>query len=56
MEHTEAALAEVDHLDSVERGAKLPFERKLNVAARAAAGFTDDDVQQIVDWGYVARP
>ena len=50
----EAALAEVEHLDSVAAQTDHPpFAGRLNVAARVAAGFTEEDMQQIVDWGYV---
>jgi uncharacterized ferritin-like protein (DUF455 family) len=33
------------------RGGKLP-ERPLNYAGRREAGFTEVDIQQILDWGY----
>ena len=32
---------------------QLPFTRSMNVRARQIAGYTDADLKQIVEWGYV---
>jgi uncharacterized ferritin-like protein (DUF455 family) len=48
-----AAIAEVKHLKKVKKYPKLPIRRTVNISARQAAGFTDEEIRQIVDWGYV---
>lgn len=50
-----AAVAEVAHLEEVKQHADLPLKRTANVRARREAGFSEADIQQIVDWGYVQR-
>lgn len=50
-----AAVAEVVHLEEVKKHSDLPIRRTVNVRARREAGFTEPEIQQIVDWGYVQR-
>jgi len=56
----EKAVAEVRRLEKVKRqyhtarGNRLPFQRTVNAEARKEAGFTDEEIRQVVDWGYVS--
>jgi uncharacterized ferritin-like protein (DUF455 family) len=54
-ENLDAALSEIDLLERMETAPTVPFERELNTAAREAAGFTDEEISQLIGWGYV-RP
>ena len=51
----EAALAEVERQDRVREAESkytYPFRRTLNRRSRVAAGFTDAEIQQVIDWGF----
>lgn len=56
--HPERALDEIAQLEEAERhqDQDLPFEMTLNVHARLEAGYTDEDLEQVVAWGFVAPP
>ncbi|WFB10909.1 ferritin-like domain-containing protein [Streptomyces sp. LX-29] len=52
-DHMDKAIAEVEMLDCIaENLPALPFEREINVRAREQAGYTPEEVQQVIDWGY----
>jgi len=53
MKNLDAAMNELAAIEAGKerRGGKLP-ERPLNRTGRVQAGYTDDDIRQIVSWGY----
>jgi len=57
-QNPEKAVAEVEMLEKIqqrgERHPQLPFHRTANIRARKEAGFTDQEIQQIIQWGYVS--
>ena len=55
MENLDEAMSELAVVEAGKerRGGKLP-ERPLNRTGRVQAGYTDDDIRQIVSWGYAA--
>jgi uncharacterized ferritin-like protein (DUF455 family) len=55
-ENEQAALEEIKTLDMATKNYDLPFHRCLNAQSRRAAGFLDEEMSQIVDWGYVDPP
>jgi len=52
-ENEEAALEEIKVLKMATKNYDLPFHRTLNVQGRKDAGFLDEELSQIVEWGYV---
>jgi uncharacterized ferritin-like protein (DUF455 family) len=54
-EHMEDAIREIEHLEEIDRAYHLPIHRTLNLDARKRAGFMDEEIEQIVGWGYVER-
>ena len=53
MENLDQALQELAAIEDGKerRGGKLP-ERPLNRTGRRQAGYTEDDIDQVVSWGY----
>ena len=53
MDNLDEAMAELAAIEAgkEQRGGKLP-ERPLNRTGRVQAGYSDDDIRQIVSWGY----
>ncbi|MGC1134209.1 MAG: DUF455 family protein [Nitrososphaeraceae archaeon] len=49
----ERAEAEVDILEEASKHYELPFHRILNVQARKEAGFTQEEIEQVINWEYV---
>ncbi len=56
MENMDAALAELAIIEAgkAQRGGKLP-ERPLYRTGRLQAGFTEEDIRQVLDWGYASE-
>lgn len=57
--HPNEAMAELVHkrrVAAAEAKDPLPFSRTMNVPMRKAAGYSDRDLQQVVEWGYAPRP
>ena len=56
MENLDAAMSELATVQAGKehRGGKLP-DRPLNRTGRAQAGYTDDDILQVVSWGYATE-
>ncbi|MBL0167793.1 MAG: DUF455 family protein [Propionivibrio sp.] len=55
--HVEEAMAELMMIEEGKRrrGGKLP-DRPLNRLGRQQAGFNDDDILQVLSWGYASEP
>lgn len=53
--YPERAWEEIEQLEAAAKHRDLPFEMTLNRRARLEAGFTDEDLDQIVAWGFVNR-
>ena len=53
MENLDAAMAELDAIEAGKglRGGRLP-ERPLNRTGRRQAGYSDEDIREVVAWGY----
>ena len=53
MENLDAAMNELAAIEAgnERRGGKLP-ERPLNRTGRAQAGYSEEDIRQIMSWGY----
>jgi uncharacterized ferritin-like protein (DUF455 family) len=58
-ENPQKAVDEVIHLENIEKKYgqvgkdRLPFHRTVNTRARRLAGFSDEEIRQVVNWGYV---
>jgi uncharacterized ferritin-like protein (DUF455 family) len=46
----QGAIAEAEHLQRVQQGYDLPFGIELQVHLRRQAGFSDAEIQQVIDW------
>jgi uncharacterized ferritin-like protein (DUF455 family) len=53
-EYPERAFEELVQLKKAERHHDLPFTLTLNVPARVEAGFSEQDLDQVMRWGFVA--
>lgn len=51
--HPERAIDEIARLEEAERRRDLPFDMTVNVRARLEAGYTQEDLAQVVAWGLV---
>ena len=56
LNHLDEAMSELEAVEAVKAlmGGK-PAERPLNRTGRAQAGYTDDDIRQVVSWGYASE-
>ena len=55
--HPDAAYAEAEQLKKIQKSYALPFRRQLEVKLRKEAGFSDDEVRQVMEWGiYSSEP
>jgi uncharacterized ferritin-like protein (DUF455 family) len=58
-ENPQKAVDEVIQLENIEKKYgrsgkhRLPFHRTVNIRARRQAGFSDEEIKQVVNWGYV---
>lgn len=56
MNHLDDAMGELEAVEAARElgGGKLP-ERPLNRTGRVQAGYTDEDIRQVVSWGYASE-
>lgn len=56
LDHLDEAMGELEAVEAIKalRGGK-PAEHPLNRTGRAQAGYTDDDIHQVVSWGYASE-
>lgn len=47
----ERAIAEAHQLQKAQERYALPFQRELAIGLRKQAGFSDAEIQQVIDWG-----
>jgi hypothetical protein len=52
-QNLDTALTEVEYLETIQYE-PLPMHGSINIRARRQAGFSEQDIQQIIEWRYVA--